>query len=264
MLRDSLQKRLREMEKRNPSLSLETTGLKETIVFLRMNFLRSVEKVSQKKSVYGSVEDKVNDYKKTFEWKYEGESLHWLNKAIDEAFNGLIWVESSIRMAESYKEDKPITSEDISKVRGIWGERAPQFAESHTNYWLSKAHDDAFDGLTWNGIATSIRIAQDYTKIVGLELLPEKINEIRDTWETNAPLKAEKHIAYWLKKAAYRRSRGEDDSADLRIANEYRQHKLMNSNYNIEAAGQLSLATTTTEGELSPADNYSGQVSVYD
>ena len=213
------------MERESPSPSLETAKptLKERVGFLGRYLSRAVEQVPQRNSIYSSVEDKVTDYKKAFEWEHDGKTLDWLNTSIDEAYDGIRWSrsETSISIAKKYQGEKPVSSEEIRKIREIWGERAPELAERNMNYWLSEAQQEAYDGIKWSHSETSISIARDYAQIGNLELPQERVAQIRETWERNAPLKARQHAFYWIKQAGEEVAKGKDPSTSFSIAKDY-------------------------------------------
>lgn len=77
MFKDSLQKKLLNMEKENSSTSLKDVkpNLDETMNFLGRYISRLVEKVTQVNSVYGSDQDRRKDYEKRKEWHIRDHEL---------------------------------------------------------------------------------------------------------------------------------------------------------------------------------------------
>ncbi|MFW6046632.1 MAG: hypothetical protein ACOCP4_02435 [Candidatus Woesearchaeota archaeon] len=65
MFRNSLQRRLQEMERESPSPSLETAKptIKERVGFLGRYFSRAVEQVPQKEHNFGDLNDELNHYR---------------------------------------------------------------------------------------------------------------------------------------------------------------------------------------------------------
>jgi hypothetical protein len=65
MFKDSLQRRLQEMEIESPSASLEAakSTLREKVGFLRRYFSRAVEQVPQKEHIFGDLNDELNHYR---------------------------------------------------------------------------------------------------------------------------------------------------------------------------------------------------------
>lgn len=75
MFRDSLQKRLQEMEGENPSPSLKNvkSTIRERASFLGRYFSGAVEQIPQRKHIFGNLDDELNHYKKSE--NFDGVSL---------------------------------------------------------------------------------------------------------------------------------------------------------------------------------------------
>ena len=109
MFRDLLQKRLKEMEDKNPSSSLKNvkSTLRERFYFLKRYFSRAVEQISQKDALFGNKDDeliyfrqsqnfddvslyeKVRICKQSIEkTDYSDDMKDYLNTTLDEAAGG--------------------------------------------------------------------------------------------------------------------------------------------------------------------------------
>lgn len=75
MFKDSLQRRLQEMERESPSPSLKNVKhtLREKASFLGRYFSRAVEQIPQKEHIFGNLNDELNHYKQSE--NFDGTSL---------------------------------------------------------------------------------------------------------------------------------------------------------------------------------------------
>ena len=175
MFRDSLQKRLQEMERESPSPSLEIAKptLKERVGFLGGYLSRAVEQVPQRSSIYGSLDDQLNDYKSAVEFEgHIGQGQYWVNKAFEEARNGETWneIESDLRIASKYSRESGTKLDvDMDSLKSTYKSGIKAFGPKKAEYWRQKAGEELSKGLPQSDIDSSLRIARKYASEAGMK-----------------------------------------------------------------------------------------------
>ena len=229
MFRDSLQKRLQAMERENPSPSLETVKptLRERVGFLGRYLSRAVEQVPQRSSIYGSLDDKLNDYKSAVEFEgHTGQGQYWVNKAFKEARSGETWneIECDLRIAKKEAGfNGSVSPELMEKLETLYSEGIKIEGPKNARYWVNKAFKEARSGETWNEIECDLRIAGRYARESGTELVVD-MDSLKATYKSEIKLFGPKKAEYWRQKAGEELSKGLPQSAidsSLRIARRY-------------------------------------------
>ena len=236
MFRDSLQKRLQEMERESLSPSLENAKptLKERVEFLGRYLSRVVEQVPQKRSIYGSLDDQLNDHKSAVEFEgHTGQGQYWINKAFEHARSGETWdnIESDLRIAKEKTGYNGSVSPDLmEKLETLYSEGIKVEGPKKAGYWVDKAFAQARSGELWDTIESDLRIAGKYARESGTELDVD-MDSLRTKYtsgiKTFGPRKAE----YWGQRAGEELSKGRPQSEInffLRIARRYASEAGMN------------------------------------
>jgi hypothetical protein len=231
MFRDSLQKRLQEMERENPSPSLETAKptLKERVGFWGRYLSRAVEQVPQGSSIYGSVEDKINDISVRMDYdEIIGQAREFLDFAMKGARTGELKsnVETRIRLANQYAQKAGISIDPIyaTLASEVYEECMPTMGARKAREFLDFAMNGVRTGELKSDVETRIRLANQYAQEAGISINPDESEKILEEYKTGIQIYGPKKAKEFLEFAAKGIEQGVDSSdiqARIRLAKSY-------------------------------------------
>lgn len=189
MFRDSLQRRLQEMERESPSPSLKTAKptLKERVGFLRRYLSGVVEQVPQKEHIFGNLNDEINHYRQSenFDDSTLDNKVRICKNSIERTdYSSGLKIDLQTYLEDALKgenpnnfhyayfeemEDKAVPQEIVDMIQQIYFEVAPvearknairsyEYAQRHWKY----ASEHAESGAALTTALVSLKSTSDY------------------------------------------------------------------------------------------------------
>jgi hypothetical protein len=188
ILNNKLQKNLEKKEKRNKSNNFDYN--KPTIVdkikLISKYYGKNVEKIPQKRSIYSSLDEQLNDYIKELNFEdLPKEVNYWIGVALKnarEGYNKVLGYKVSLTIAREYMEEK-LPDKLVNLVEDMYKSAIPYQANKHVKEWLDIAYEDALIGDDSDtGYKTAINIAKRYANEGNIIIPEQKIKNIEITF----------------------------------------------------------------------------------
>ncbi len=255
MFRDSLQKRLKEMEKTDPSSNCHSQGflksLSDRAYFLGRVRQGDVERILQKESIYESIPDldgKVSYFEKFLGYEPLGEEpKDWLLSTVKyRASQGhpqkkvQNWVDRA--RGEACKLSQQIDSRVFELIGEIYQQGIQERGRALMNEDIAYVENMARKGKGWwtnlrdHGVLNeAIEIAQE----IGVDI-SDRIDKIKKVYFSEGVKHAPKNIREWIAETKKKIQKGEDPSSSFRIAQHYAQDAGLEFQYQLEVVKHLS------------------------